>query len=107
LDLEGKRTHDAAERLPSEVAKASEDIPSQERRQICINWAMSADFNHHAAKELEPLAIIYRQWPATVALRVRLVSRVVRLKNKKQILIPRSHHDPATPARILILEYSG
>jgi hypothetical protein len=31
---------------------------------------MPADFNHHAAKELEPPAIIYRQWPAAVALHV-------------------------------------
>jgi hypothetical protein len=29
---------------------------------------MPADFNHQAAKELEPLAIIYRQSPAAVAL---------------------------------------
>jgi hypothetical protein len=32
---------------------------------------MPADFNDHAAKELEPLAIIYRQWPAAVALSFR------------------------------------
>jgi hypothetical protein len=31
---------------------------------------MPADFNHHAAKELEPLAVIYRQLPAAVALHV-------------------------------------
>jgi hypothetical protein len=31
---------------------------------------MPADFNHHAVKELEPLAIIDRQSPAAVALRV-------------------------------------
>jgi hypothetical protein len=55
------------ERLPSEVAKASKEIPGQER-QICINRAMPADFNHHAAKHLEPLAIIDRQSPAAVAL---------------------------------------
>ena len=61
-----KRTRNAAERLPSEVAKASKEIPSQERRQICINRAMPADFSHHAVKELEPLAIIYCQWPAAV-----------------------------------------
>ena len=29
-------TRNAAERMPSEVAKASKEIPSQERRQICI-----------------------------------------------------------------------
>jgi hypothetical protein len=52
------------------MAKASEEIPSQERRQICINRAMPVDFNDHAAKELEPLAIIYRQSPAAVALHV-------------------------------------
>jgi hypothetical protein len=57
----GKRTRTAAERLPSEVAKASKEIPSQERRQSCMNRSMPADFNDHAAKELEPLAIIYRQ----------------------------------------------
>ena len=62
----GKRRRKAAERLPSEVAKASKEIPSQERRQICINRAMPADFSHHAVKELEPLAIIYCQWPAAV-----------------------------------------
>jgi hypothetical protein len=28
---------------------------------------MPADFNHHAAKELEPLAIIDRQSPAAAA----------------------------------------
>jgi hypothetical protein len=59
-------TRDAAERLPSEVAKASKEIPNQERRQICINRAIPADFNRHAVRELEPLAIIYRQWPAAV-----------------------------------------
>jgi hypothetical protein len=31
---------------------------------------MPADFDRHAAKELEPLAIIYRQSPAAVALDV-------------------------------------
>jgi hypothetical protein len=59
-------TRNAAARLPSEVAKASKEIPSQERRQICINRAIPADFNRHAVRELEPLAIIYRQWPAAV-----------------------------------------
>jgi hypothetical protein len=52
------------------VAKAGEEIPSQQRRQTCINRAMPADFNHHAAKELEPLAIIDRQSPAADALPV-------------------------------------
>jgi hypothetical protein len=58
------------ERLPSEVAKASKEIPSQERRQICINRVMPADLNHHDVKELEPLAIIDRKSPAAVALHV-------------------------------------
>jgi hypothetical protein len=52
------KTRNAAERMPSEVAKASKEIPTQERRQIDIYRAMPADSNHHAAKELEPLAII-------------------------------------------------
>jgi hypothetical protein len=66
----GKGTRNAAERLPSEVAKAGKESPSRELRQICIHRAMPADINHHAAKELEPLAIIHRQWPAAVALHV-------------------------------------
>jgi hypothetical protein len=60
----------AAERLPSEVAKASKEIPSQERRQMCINRAMHADCDHHAAKGLEPPATIDRQSPAAVAVHV-------------------------------------
>jgi hypothetical protein len=47
----GKSTGNPAERLPSEVPKTSKEIPSQERQQICINWAMPTDFNNHAAKE--------------------------------------------------------
>jgi hypothetical protein len=39
----GKRTRNAAERPPSEVADASKEILSQERRQICIKRAMPAD----------------------------------------------------------------
>jgi hypothetical protein len=68
---QGKRTRHSAERLPSEIAKASKEIPSQERGKSCINRAMPADFKHLAVKELEPLAVIYRQLPAAVALRVR------------------------------------
>jgi hypothetical protein len=53
------------------MAKASKEIPSQERGKTCINRAMPANFKHLAVKELEPLAVIYRQLPAAVALRVR------------------------------------
>jgi hypothetical protein len=68
---QGKRTRHSPERLPSGMAKASKEIPSQERGKTCINRAMPADFKHLAVKELEPLAVIYRQLPAAVALRVR------------------------------------
>ena len=53
------------------MAKASKEIPSQERGKTCINRAMPANFKHLAVKELEPLAVIYRQLPAAVGLRVR------------------------------------
>jgi hypothetical protein len=66
----GTWTRNAAERLPPEVAQASKETPSQEWWQICIDRAMPADFKHHAAKELEPLAIIYHQSPVAIALHV-------------------------------------
>jgi hypothetical protein len=59
------------QRLPSAMAKAGKGIPGQDRRQIRITRTMPADLNHHTATELEPLAIIYRLWPAGFALRLQ------------------------------------
>ena len=84
------------ERLPSEVAKASKELPSQQRRQICINGAVPADFYHHSAKEFEPLAIIDRQSPRAVALHV--LSAYLPLTSLGRIRAPARRGPSSLPA---------
>jgi hypothetical protein len=51
------------------VTRTSADLQEKSKNELLRQIPI---FNHHAANELEPLAIINRQSPAAAALHVRL-----------------------------------